>query len=247
MLNYIRADLYRIRLSIPRAIVLILTLLCVIAGLIWQENSVVWNSVNFVATTSTILMIVALILGFFEIVFVYTKDFKAKTMQTAIGRGLSRSQVVLTKFLECDLLILADLIFIFVACLIFSAVTGITLLSEQINTLFLCVAGQWLSTAICIHITSIFLFYLQNAGAFSILYLLVILDPPAVILSLTRNIPLLASLHLESITYTNVVNTFISQLTLRHCNIPMLFGTIFYLVLSYFIACILFKKRELEF
>lgn len=247
MLNYIRADLYRIRLSIPRALVLILTLIVVTAGLVWRQSNVVWNSVNFVAAAATIQMISSSILGFFEINFVYTQDFKAKTMQTAIGRGLSRQQVVLAKFLECDLLVLADLIVLLVTCLIFSAATGITLLPEQMSTLVLCVFSQWLSTAICIHVTSIFLFYLQNAGAFSILYLLILLDPPAIILSLTRDVPILASLHLESVTYTNVVNTFTSQLALRHCNVPMLLGTIFYLVLSYLITCVLFKKRELEF
>lgn len=247
MLNYIRADLYRIRLSVPRALVLILTLISVTAGLIWRESNVVWNSVSFVEAASTVQLIVSIVLGFFEITFIYTQDFKAKTMQTAIGSGLSRPQVVLAKFLECDLLILADLILVLIASLVFSVATGISLLPEQLGTLALCVFGGWLSTAICIHVTSIFLFYLQNAGALCILYLIIYLDPPAMILSLTRNVPLLASLHLESITYTNVVNTFTSQLALRHCNIPMLLATIFYLIASYFITCVLFKKRELEF
>ncbi|MGL6269561.1 MAG: hypothetical protein ACRC2O_16625, partial [Chitinophagaceae bacterium] len=73
-----------------------------------------WNAVTFVLAVEQYIEFLPVLIGLVELISVFTEDFKAKTMQVAIGIGSPRYRIVLSKLIEMMLLVLVDLMFVFV-------------------------------------------------------------------------------------------------------------------------------------
>ena len=140
MLNYIRADYKRILTRVPRVIFLILFEI-VFAGYVihsWSKAAGNFTSVSLMNSAST----------FFAIWFNYTiclvdfvqgfnYDFRAKTIQVALGLGVSRLKVVMAKLIQLSLVMLTDLAVTFVVLGGLSVFTGIYLNPQQFGYLLL--------------------------------------------------------------------------------------------------------------
>ena len=86
----------------------------------------------------------AMFLGLFDILAVFSEDFKAKTMQVAIGRGVSRTQVVLTKLLDVAMVLLTDLVLFFVLTVGLSWGLGAPLTGSRLTQHVIDFLVQWL-------------------------------------------------------------------------------------------------------
>lgn len=64
--------------------------------------------VSLVVSACGVLEWVMLFIGLFEMIAVFSEDFKVKTMQIAIGLGMTRTQVVLCKLFEVLALLVLD-------------------------------------------------------------------------------------------------------------------------------------------
>ena len=140
MLNYIRADYKRILTRVPRVIFLILFEI-VFAGYVihsWSKAAGNFTSVSLMNSAST----------FFAIWFNYTiclvdfvqgfnYDFRAKTIQVALGLGVSRLKVIMAKLIQLSLVMLTDLAVTFVVLGGLSVFTGIYLNPQQFGYLLL--------------------------------------------------------------------------------------------------------------
>ena len=110
MKQYFLADYRRAMTCRPHLVEIVLMAVAVILMAVWGRFTVDgnWNAVSYLSAISFPLSFMAMFLGLFDILAVFSEDFKAKTMQVAIGRGVSRTQVVLTKLLDVAMVLLTD-------------------------------------------------------------------------------------------------------------------------------------------
>ena len=250
MFKYIRADLYRIFHQAFRYIWLILCF-AVLVGLqlsfAMKDNL---NALGFASSIHVYLKVATAIFGVGEIAAVFTDDFRAKTMQIAIGNGVSRRHVVLAKLLEITFLFLLDLV-ILTALMILSGVLfmGLSFTAHPIQQVMVNVLSSTLTAVLCADVTMILLFYTQKTGFAPLLYLVLYIDPIHQIfqMSFSTNEAFLR-LHLGDYTMTALIGTINTQLGLGASFPAMQLILIFvYIVAIYFITCLVFQKRELDF
>ena len=248
MLNYIRADLSLILRRVQRYAIVLLALIASMVYVVFIYKTTSWNSVNFVSCATVCLTVQGIVLGLFEMSFVFTEDFQAKTMQVAIGRGLSRRKVVLTKFLEFGMLQILDMVVLLIVMSVFGAFTGIHLLAEQVLEIFSWCCCSWLTTMTVASLTSIALFRFQKAGLLLILFLILSFDPVNALLSwLQDNNAIAAQLNLTRFTYESVNSIFRSRLVLTNFDVLSFIGILIYIIGAYALTCFLFEKQEMEF
>ncbi|WP_432627391.1 hypothetical protein [Brotaphodocola sp.] len=247
MINYIRADLYRLNRRLPRLFWLFILLVSSMIFLVWKSQHDVWNSVNYTAAVASVIELVGILAGFFETNFAFSEDFKAKTMQMAIGSGISRRQVVMTKIAGLGTVMFLDLMVLYLCSLVFGLVTGIQILPEQIGEMSIVLLCTWMNVLFYASVISIVLFYFQSGGVWMMLYWIVMIDPVNVIIEQFSDNDIVAFLHLKSFTYTTILGKFQTQLVFGKFNFPSFLGIAIYFVLVWGITVFLFKKRELEF
>lgn len=248
MLNYIHADLHRI-FRRPSRLAFILLFFAIMLGIQFYEAvSRSYNNVNFVSAASVLFETSALVLGVVEIQNVFADDFHAKTMQIAIGLGISRPKVVLTKMIDFAILSLVDSLVMMVLFILGGAVCGIYLLGDQIYLLIVSAIGNALYMTIAAALTMIPVFYLQSTALAILFFLIISIDPISVILNVFATKEVVANLHLMELPYSTVANTLTTQLSLRNAvPIPQLIGVIAYLAIAYGLTVFAFNKRELDF
>ena len=245
MRRYMNADLHRIFTRIPRYISLavLYALLTVIAFAYFKEST----SYEFVSFFGKYDRFVFFLFGLIDFVYVYTDDFKAKTMQIAIGTGVSRKKVIFTKWLEIVLLTALDLAIFLAIAFVVSMVRGVVFSGEPLRDVLILSGFSLVKLAGAAAITSILLFSTMNAtlgmilfiaAAFGILYFLV---------SAIVTIGPLESLHLDQYLFTSLLEAAKSRAVIGTISVPHIVGIVVYLVIFYLLACRAFKKVELEF
>ena len=250
MLNYIRADFYRIFHQALRYIWLVLCMVVLVAlqlSLAMKDNL---NALGFAASIHTYLKVAAVICGVGELSSVFTDDFRAKTMQIAIGNGVSRRHVVLAKLLEMVILFLVDMLIITVLMILGGVIfMGLSFTARPIQQMLVSVFTSTLTAVLCADVAMILLFYTQKTGFAPLLYLVLYVDPVNLIFQMffsTNEIFL--RLRLGDYTMTSLIGTINTQLGLG-ASFPLskIILVLVYIVAVYVITCLVFDKQELDF
>ncbi len=248
MLNYIHADLHRIFRRPSRWVILILFYVAALGFELYQAVTKSFNSVNFIAAGSNLFEITAIVLGMMEIQNVFADDFHAKTMQIAIGLGISRPKIVLTKLIDFAILAIFDTLVMTALFALGGTACGIHLMGEQVYLMFVSALGSAVFMTVVASITMIPVFYTQSTALAILIYLVISLDPVNILVQLFSTKEIVMNLHLASLTFSSVTNTFFTQLSLRNAlPIGQLIGIIIYLAGAYGLTVLAFNKRELEF
>ena len=200
---------------------------------------------------------------------VFTDDFKSRTMQTAIGRGISRSRLVLSRFLEACMLIVE-------AMAIFSVVTLIAALAvgTSVSGTFLLLAHLWVDASLIVAHLSVCMFLVyasQNTTLGLVFFILFSANVFGLLLKLVDSIPFLNDNGIEiskmvpTGVHTNMSNylfgtkavfdtTDISKLlepaVEANFGKALVYGIVFvgvYIILPVFLSQAVFRKKELEF
>lgn len=247
MLNYIGADLRRIFTRIPRALLLtvIYAVLIIIVAVSHQSGD--FDSVSFILSFGTFIKVMPLAIGIVELVSIFSADFKAKTMQAAIGSGISRRHVVLSKLIEVMVVILVDVLLLAAVTWILTGIYGIRLTSDQMMEVFARFFTVWLKTCCLIDLAMILMFYSQGTGIAMIFYLLCAAGLLKTLLDIVLSADFLKKLHLASFLPTSLIDTFQTRMILGSFSLERFIGIALYMVGAYFITVFVFKKRELEF
>lgn len=249
MLNYIRADLHRILRRVPRIVVLVLLYLIAVVATLNTVVSNNENSIGFMAGVPGAFSLVGAFFGLVEIVGVFADDFRAKTMQVAIGLGVSRPLVVLAKALEYALLALLDSFVLMLLLLAGGTAAGITLSGDDIYQLAIQAIFAVINVLIPALFTMIPIFYLQGTGLAALIFLVLYIDPAAQILSLFFSTnEIVINLHLNEIPFSAILGAATTRLTL-HTNFPLgqILGLAAYIIVGYVVTVLVFRNRELEF
>lgn len=248
MLNYMRADLYRIFSRVSRYVLLAVFYLVTIGILNYVILSNHLNSIGIVSNIAFVYTAGALVPGIIELMTVFAEDFKAKTLQIAIGGGLSRTRVVLAKLLEFVLLAVLDLLVLALCIIACAALTGNPFQASQVYQVLIYVFGYLMNMIIPAAFTMIPMFYSQSFGMAAIFYLVIFVDPFSFVMSLFSTDEIVLRLHINELPYSSLVRVVNTQLGLQ-ASFPavQILGLFVYLIAAYLLTVMTFKKRELEF
>lgn len=204
----------------------------------------------YVAKATTFLSFFPLFVGLIVFLSVYFDDFKSKSMQIAIGYGMPRYKVVLSKVVESFILLLAIIFVIGIAMLIIPAILGMTLSGAQVAELIASVVVEVLRTIGYICISAIPVFYTQNAVNGTILFVLLSSKTVMILLTMILGQDILVNLvgDLTQCLYTSMLystrNMFVQTGTV---NVLLFVALALYIVLPVIFSVLSFRKKELEF
>ena len=250
MRNYIHADVKRILQRSSHLFTMLLVFLVYFCTIYFPNRGAQTTAVTLVASACSTLDWLVTFVGLFEMIAVFSEDFKVKTMQVAIGLGVSRNKVVLCKLLEVAILLVLDCIALTLLTMgvgfLFGAPIGFIVLRDLICTLLVkCLLAQ----VVCVSLTMIVLFVTQSTILSIFVYALISLGVVNLVLSLMPmfGITALESLNLHRLTLSYLIGAFQTRLLLGTFDFGPFIGIVIYLGVGIFATCKLFGKRELDF
>ena len=246
MLWYMRADFGRIGRRIPRLIVLGLLYIALSAALVSISRADVEIAPLMILAEHYVVGFLPLVIGTIELSVILGDDFHAKTMQQAIGMGIGRTKIVLTKL--CDLAVLMLLDIAILGALLFAA-NGVFQLGMSADTgreLVLWLAGAWVKSVAYGSLSLIIGFYAQNALFAILVYIALSSGIANKMLSMVLGVKALSALHLDRFLLTTEINTFFTHALLGHFDAAALIVILIYIAGGAAAAAYLFKNTELE-
>ena len=250
MLNYIRADVKRILRRSSHLVPMLLAFIIFACTLYFPNRNTQVTAVTLVTSACSVLDWLVIFVGLFEMIAVFAEDFKVKTMQVAIGLGISRNKVVLCKLLEVAVLLALDCIVMTLLTMGLGAVMGTSIsfvvLKDLIFTLLIkCLLAQ----VVAVSLTMIVLFVTQSTILSIFVYVFVAAGTVNMLLSVMPlfGMNALEGLNLHRLTLSYLVGSFHTRILLGTFEITSFVGILIYLGAGIFTTCKLFGKRELDF
>lgn len=248
MFNYMYADLRRIYRRLPRLIVLTLIYIAVTAVLASAlGDGEIKAAPMMILFEHYAVGYFPLVIGLVEMASLYSDDFRAKTMQQAIGMGISRTEVVLCKLLDMTVLLLIDLA-------VFGAVTlaaggiwgGAGMTAEVTGELLLTLLSAWLKAVAYASLSMTLAFYTQNALFSMLVYIALASGAANTMLGMALGMRSLAPLHLPRFLLTSQANAFYTHALLGYFDLASFLAVLIYIAAGAFASSWLFKNVELE-
>lgn len=247
MINYILADLKRITLRIPRAVAMVVILGILIAYMRTAATGSQWNVITYTLTLEQYFGMLTVMLGVVELISVFSEDFKAKTMQVAIGIGIPRWRIVLSKFIELMVLVFVDLVVIALVALIAAPILQVAPNGEQVMEILGNLFSVWLGIIAYGTLCTILIFFTQGIGIATILYLALASGIVNSILEILFSLDAVKSFHLQRFTLTAIIKMFNARILLGTFSFPNFLGILLYTALAFTATLAIFSKRELDF
>ena len=246
MKQYIVADLKRIVGRVPYWICMLL-LIGYMMTLFLFQSLINWNAVTYLVTASAFAGMLPIFFGLLVFIAVFSADFKAKTMQVAIGTGLSRAEVVLSKAVEVFVITIAGIVLIGVAVLLAGVVTGTGMSATQAMEI---INSLWVKGVAIIsynYIAMILIFFTQKPGIGTLFYIALATPVVEILISLINDIKLIKELDICRFYLANLIETAHTRLILGTFDIASFIGIVAYIMAGVAVTILLFRKRELEF
>ena len=250
MLNYIRADVKRILRSSSHLFLMILVFAVYFSVLYFPNRNMQVTPVSLVVSACGVLEWVMLFIGLFEMIAIFSEDFKVKTMQIAIGLGVTRTQVVLCKLFEVLALLVLDCLMVIAITMLSGAALGFTIpLKVLMDVVRVLLVHGLLGCAVFTSLTMIVLFVTHSMILSIFTYCFVGIDIVGILLSLLPmfGFEWIENLNLNRLTLSYLAGIVNTRLALGTVDIGGLVGLLIYMGIGLFATCKLFQKRELEF
>lgn len=249
MRNYILADMNRIchKKSFLVAVGAYMGLFLIMVFIYFNPS---FTPAAYVAKTSTFLSFFPLFVGLLVFLSVYYDDFKSRSMQIAIGYGMPRYKVVLSKVMESVLLLFATVFCIGIIILIIPAVLGIALGQAEAAELIATIIVEALRAIGYICISTIPVFYTQNAVNGTILFVLFSSRTVMILLTMILGQDIFVNIvgNLTQYFYTSLLYSTRSLFVQTGTVSIALFGAVTaYIIFPTMLSVIGFRKKELEF
>lgn len=247
MNNLFKADLLRIFRRVSRWICIGIFYVITILVLFPWDKDAITTSVTMRDNIKTVLEFGVFYVGLIEIFFILGDDFKAKSIQVAIGLGVKRKLFLNTKYMEFVVVCLFDLLSTLVVGLIFSLCLGYMLDAKQVLSVIIVMFCSLLSIVCYLSICMPLMFFTQSIGFGTILYIALSFEGVNQIVGIIAGFDKIAKYHIQTYSLTEMLHVNCSRLLLGTVSIKAIIGIVIYLFVSFQIAKILFKRKELEF
>lgn len=247
MINYIKADMWRMERRLPRVIAIILMNIVMAGAIIYSSNQDSWNSVLYMDRLMFGVQMAGVACGILEFIAVFSEDFKAKTMQIAIGSGMQRRHVIVVKFVDFVLALIGDYLFLTLMGIVLAFVTQVHPNGEQMLDYGIKVLGYLLSQVGFYSLSLIFVFSLQSSLLPLITYVVLSCGLFHTLLNYLFKLKAVQPLNLDRFTLTYNSEMFISRLMVGSFKFSAFIAIAIYIAAGYFFSTLVFKNKELEF
>lgn len=249
MTNYLGADLRRIlhKQSFLGSVGAFAVFFAVLVFIYFNPS---FTAEMYVAKVTSFLSFFPLVIGVFVFLSVYADDFKCRSMQVAIGFGMPRSQIVLAKLLESALLLLGAAVAVGVPVLCAPAILGLAPDARQTLSLALTVAAEMLRALGYLALSTIPVFFSQDAVGGIIADVLLSSKTVYIVMSMVLGQEFLVDTIGDLTQYLYTTQLYAVKADLMDgnpCIIPFVTALLIYIFLPTIIAIIGFRKKELEF
>ena len=248
MIQYLRADLWRINRRIPRILGFVIYLLVgmVIIGVSSGEK--MFNFIKLGERMAFTLQILPFILALINLYFVFEDDFQVKTMQTAIGRGMKRFQVILVKWCEMLLLSVVDCIALLILMWGVGFSKGVTLKGSVVFHVAAQMCGTLMTVGVMTALVMIVIFQIMQLGLTQLLFLIAVIKPISLILNYQEMTnETMAKIHLSRFLAGNNLDAFQTSLESGRFDLWNFAVILVYWAVGIGVSYMLFKKKELDF
>lgn len=252
MANYILADYKRIVSRIPRLVFLVIyeAVFVIFVLIKWSNASGNYNSVALLEHTYYFFTTwFSHVLCLVDIIHSFSYDFSAKTIQVALGIGVSRLQVILSKLIQAALVMLTDFLVTFGVFGILCAVTGTPMAGHQIMTIIHYGMGSILLAVLSICLLLPLVFRTQNMVMTMIGYYVLTLGAITSLLRwISRLGPVfLARLQLERLTHDSCVEQVLTNALTGNFQLMPWIGVVIWFAIGIYTTWLCFRKMELDF
>ncbi len=204
----------------------------------------------YMAVTTVATFFGPLLIGISIFGAIFTDDFKSRSMQVAIGRGVSRPKMMLARFMEVIILIIEW-------HLLNSAVLAVCGLIDGAggDNIWKAIGDVWgsaLSILVFMSLAMLFVYGTQNPTTGLVFYIIFVVGALDMIFTGIDMIPFLAdhNIVLSKFFPSTAVKTFLGYLAEGDVFYSFTWGSgvlVCYIVLPIIISIQIFKKKELEF
>ena len=250
MRNYIHADLKRILSRASHTFSMLLLFAGYAATLLLTNRTLQVTSVSLINSACGILGTLLFFFSLFEMLGVFSEEFKVKTMQVAIGLGVTRSKVVISKLLEVVILLVMDMIVVTAITVVVGAMLNVAIPMNVLKDLLITLLIQGvIAGTITTSITMIVLFATQSNILAIFTHAIFGLDVIGLLLMVLPlvGVNFLENLNLDRFTFGHLTGALESRLALGSFDFKALIGLAAYLALGVFGTCKVFGRRELDF
>lgn len=249
MINYIIADLKRIchKKSFLMTVGMYAGLFLLMMFIYFNPT---FTAEMYVAKTKSYLGFFPLFLGLIIFLSVYYDDFKSKSMQIAIGYGISRYKVVISKFVEAILLLLISGLCFGILIFAVPLLTGLSLNGTLTADLIASVLAEILRAVGYISISAVPVFYTQNAVNGTIFYVLLSSKTVMLLLMMLLGQEFLVNMVGDLTQYLYTAQLYFIRGTFVETGVVKLSLLVIlavYAVLPVGLSVFGFQKKELEF
>ena len=250
MKNAITADLIRVQKKKSFIIMLIIELVLIIGiALIAMFVRVTPSKdMDFLSLVSSAAGMGSLIVGLPIFLAVFSDDFRSHAMQTAIGFGLSRSKLIVARFIEVLVLILEATVFMVITELLMGLVAGVSssTIADTCNASWQYLVPTMSYMAICLMIV-----YGMRSATFAmvcyIVFTIGVLD--RILAGISVAIPFLRdnNIHLNYVLPDTMVGQLAMNPAFDYRWAIWIVVVVVYMLLPIWLATRVFRKKELEF
>lgn len=252
MKNYILADYKRIITRIPRLVILVLFQVVFFVFALHKYNSAAgtYTSVSLLETSTYFLSFWFIyILCLMDYIQTFSFDFRAKTIQVALGIGISRMKVIQSKLIQLTLVMLTDLAITLANFFLLTAIMGFSLAGHQLAYIFFSGLGSVLLVSCSTALLLPLIFRVPNMVLAMVGFFVMVTGLPGVFVRfVTRLGPaFLARMQLDQYTHESCVKLLETNAIQNMFQLWPLIGVILWYVIGIYVAWLVFRKMELDF
>ena len=242
MNNYLKADLARIR-SKQSHIICLLVIYLILAAITFFKSS---NEASWIEFADLAAGSLPVYLGTIVFFAVFSDDIKTRTMQVAIGRGLTRSKVIIAKILEGLIL---TVVYFALAGVLMQAVgmlAHVSLSSASTAKLWSAIIESIFQMMFYFNLGMILVAATLKSNLAEIFYILCAFDiiPGAVNILFAFCYEKLGWPNLLPYLYSGLISDFMGHPLEK---LLSLVGALVYLIVTVWLTMQIFSKKELEF
>ena len=249
MINYISADLRRVfqKQSFLWAFGAFAGCFVLLVFIYFNPS---FTAEMYVSKMTSFMSFFPLVVGLPTFLSVYADDFKCRSIQIAIGYGIPRGRIIFAKLLESAVLLLVTAMVMAILLAAAPLLLGLAPTAQQMDSLVLTTAAEFLRALGYITISAIAVFLTQNATGGTILYVLLSSKSVYIILTMLLGQDFLLGTvgDLTEYLYTAMIYACKADLLQGgHPFICLIAALLIYVALPTVISVVSFRKKELEF
>ena len=249
MMQYIKADLFRIfRKKSVYYFIFGCSVLYAGVLIILMTAGVTMDTYTIVA--SVLLNMVGLIVGTFVFALVFTDDLRSKSLQTAIGFGKRRSEIVMVKFFDVVIVMSIFILIIFGVLSLTPLLLSFGISLDLIRLIALNSLSAWLSVVVYTALACNVVYLTQKSTASVTAFVVMITGAMSTILTLILDQEFITKYvgQISRFMPANLMGSFGQGIINSDITwVYSLIGLVIYIVVSLVLSTVFFKHKELEF